>query len=81
MGICCSKDDSMDEKKVLLDVEEYTEDEVSELGQCDWCRSSRMIKYGITGDNESLCKNCEFLYAVRRGRGGMESLYEINLDS
>ena len=40
-----------------------------------------MIKYGITHDNESLCSNCEFLYAVRRGRGGMEALYEINLDS
>ncbi len=81
MGVCCSKDDSIGEKRVLLNVEECAEDEVSELGQCDWCRSSRMIKYGITGDNESLCKNCEFLYAVRRGRGGMEALYEINLDS
>ncbi len=81
MGICCSKEDSFDEKKVLLDVEEYGEDEVSELGQCDWCRISKMIKYGITLSNESLCKKCEFLYAVRRGRGGMEALYDINLDS
>lgn len=81
MGLCCSKDDSIDEKRVLLEVEECNEDEVSELGRCDWCRSYRMIKYGITLDNESLCNNCEFLYAVRRGRGGMEALYEINLDS
>ena len=81
MGICCSKVDSVNEKRGLLDVEECHDDEVSEFGQCDWCRSNRMIKYGITLNNESLCSNCEFLYAVRRGRGGMEALYEINLDS
>lgn len=81
MGICGSKDDSIDEKKVLLEVEECAEDEVSELGQCDWCRTNKMIKYDITFSNESLCSNCEFLYAVRRGRGGMEGLYDINLDS
>ena len=81
MGICGSKDDSIDEKKVLLEVEECAEDEVSELGQCDWCRTNKMIKYDITHSNESLCNNCEFLYAVRRGRGGMEGQYDINLDS
>ena len=57
MGICSSKDDSIDEKKVLLEVEECAEDEVSELGQCDWCRTNKMIKYDITLSNESLCNN------------------------
>jgi hypothetical protein len=42
-----------------------------------------MVKYAITIDDKSLCSNCEFLYAVRvgRGGGGVESLFEINLDS
>ena len=83
MGICCSKDDTIDENRVLIDGDKeiYDEDEVRELGFCDWCKTTKMVKYSITGDNESLCTNCEFLYAVLRGRGGREEFYEINLDS
>ncbi len=82
MGICCFKDDAIHEKRVLLDEGIFEEGEdMRESGLCDWCQKSSMIRYDITKDHESLCNNCEFLYAVLRGRGGLEQFYDIDLNS
>ena len=82
MGCCVSKDD-IEEDRIYFKTENYTEEDVRELGTCEMCsKKGELVSYYEEG---SMCEKCE---VIMMGRGGFEevyikkkkALYEIDLN-
>ena len=75
MGCCISKDDIEEEERIYFKKENYTEEDIRELGQCDICKKNNILVSFYLSEG-CLCWACE---AIIMGRGGMEEVYDLNM--
>tara|TARA_X000000368_G_C22824278_1_gene620451 strand:- start:473 stop:733 length:261 start_codon:yes stop_codon:yes gene_type:complete len=76
MGCCISKDDIQEEEeRIYFKNENYTEEDIRELGQCDICKKNNVLVSFYLNEG-CLCWACE---AIIMGRGD-ENVYDIKID-
>jgi len=77
MGCCISKDDIQEEEeRIYFKNENYTEEDIRELGQCDICKKNNVLVSFYLNEG-CLCWACE---AIIMGRGEKDNIYDIKID-